>query len=277
MENSTKTKKRKRDKVNTDDAPRAFKRLMLQATGKLQSGLDDGQNARRRRKNDATKNKADRVSRAAGSEITTEIPRIQPGERLSDYARRVDAALPLKGLAKSAKGGDPLGLAKVFRTKKERKMHRLYDQWRQEEAKIQEQREEELEKAEEEELEREANGTAWKIDKVASIGQGKRKGKNIRRKFLGETIEAHEDPWDELKQKRGEAKIGLHDVVDAPPELAKKPKKIFAVRGSAAVQVDSIPKSAGSLRRREELQTVRRDVVEAYRELMSTKRPSLTH
>ncbi|ORY71087.1 uncharacterized protein BCR38DRAFT_519551 [Pseudomassariella vexata] len=276
--------KRKREPTQKDDAPRAFKRLMAFADGKKPpSGLDNGTSSKPKSKKnkkavvDATGTEAAETSRAAESTETKnrlEIPTIRPGERMSEFAARVDAALPLSGLInKTARtGNDPLKL-KVWRTKKEMQMHKLYDEWRTEEQKIKEKREEELELAEEKDQEEQELGVTWKVD--AQVGaKGKKKKKGKRSKYAGEAAEPEEDPWAELKRKRGETRPGLHDVAKAPPELHKKLPHRLTVRG-AAVAVDGIPKAAGSLRRREELQEVRDDVVAQYRKLMEGKRPSL--
>lgn len=268
---SEKKLKRKRDGGKADDAPRAFKRLMAYASGKKpRSGLDNGEETPgKSRKQKATQTAASE----GGAKETHEVPKIRPGERMSDFAARVDAALPISGLVnKSVRDGkDPLGL-KVWRTNKERKMHKLYDEWREEERKIKEKREEELELQAERELEEEEAGVSWKIEMQHGASGKKKKGKKT--KYLGEVDDNDDDPWEVLKRKRGETRAGLHDVVQAPPELAIKPQKKMTVRG-AAVEVDGIPKAAGSLRRREELQTIRDDVVTSYRKMMSEKRPAL--
>ncbi|KAI0122907.1 hypothetical protein BJ170DRAFT_117455 [Xylariales sp. AK1849] len=269
--------KRKRDGANHNDTPRAFKRLMAYAGGKKpRSGLDDGvmpTSKSKKNKKAGTTSTATAGNEAKGK---PELPTIKPGERMSEFAARVDVALPVGGLInKSARSGrDPLGSdMKVWRTKKERKMHKLYDEWREEERKIKEKREEELELEAEKDLEDEEAGVSWKQNVPAST-TGKKKKKGKRAKFLGEAAEVEEDPWEELKRKRGESRLGLHDVAKAPPELNKKLPKKLTVRG-AVVAVDGVPKAAGSLRRREELQTVRDDVVASYRRLMDGKRPSL--
>lgn len=276
--------KRKRDGKPKDDAPRAFKRLMAFAGGrKPRSGLDNG---------DAPtgKNKSKKTSSASNpdadddakpkqphkqpSKQSSQVPTIKPGERMSEFSARVDAALPVSGLINKSvrNGADPLGL-KVWRTKKEMKMHKLYDDWREEERKLKEKHEEELELEAEKELEEQEAGVTWKLDSQTS-GTGKKNKKGKRSKYLGEVAGAEEDPWEALKKKRGETRAGLHDVVQAPPEFTVKPQKMLTVRG-AAVEVGGIPKAAGSLRRREELQTVRDDIVASYRKMMSQKRPSL--
>jgi hypothetical protein len=65
-------------------------------------------------------------------------------------------------------------------------------------------------------------------------------------------------------------KVGLNDVVQAPPTFTKVPKDKFKVRG-ARVEVEDVPKASGSLRRREELGSVRRSVVEGYRAMMKER------
>ncbi|KAI0472089.1 hypothetical protein GGR56DRAFT_656905 [Xylariaceae sp. FL0804] len=262
-------RKRKRSLSTKDDAPRAFKRLMAYAGGKKpRSGLDNGDEPAGKKKKKSTTDPV--PSKASETNATSNIPTIQPGERISEFAARVDAALPLSGLVdKSVKANkDPLGL-KPWQTKKEKKMHKMYDEWREQERKLKEKREEDLELQAEKELEDEENGVSWKLEQ----GRGRKK-KGKRSKYLGETAEADEDPWEELKKKRGETRAGLHDVVQAPPEFTAKPSRQLTVRG-AAVEVDGVPKAAGSLKRREELQSVRDDIVASYRKMMSQKRPSL--
>ncbi|KAI0380819.1 hypothetical protein F5Y04DRAFT_92438 [Hypomontagnella monticulosa] len=260
--------KRKRDTARKDDAPRAFKRLMSFAGGKRpRSGLDNGDEPSGKKKKKSTTTSDPPTE----TKEKQEVPKIRPGERMSEFAARVDAALPVGGLInKSVRNGkDPLGL-KAWQTKKERKMHKMYDEWREEDRKIKEKKEEELELQAEKELEEEELGVTWKLD--SQTGGKKKKGK--RAKYLGEVADADGDPWAVLKKKRGETKTGLHDVVQAPPEFSVKPQRKMTVRG-AAVEIDGIPKAAGSLRRREELQTVRDDIVASYRKMMNAKRPSL--
>lgn len=264
--------KRKRNGYKSDDTPRAFKRLMAYADGKKpRSGLDNGEAT-------SGKNKKRKAAQPASSESSEakairDLPKIQPGERMSDFAARVDASLPLTGLVnKSVRDGkDPLGLKK-WRTNKERKMNKLYDEWREEDRKMKEKKEEELEEQAEKELEDEEAGVSWKVN-TQDNSTGKKKKKGKRSKYLGEVDDDEEDPWEELRKKRGETRPGLHDVVKAPPEFTVKIQKKTTVLG-AAVDVDGIPKAAGSLRRREELQGIRTDVVASYRKMMEDKRPT---
>ena len=223
---------------------------------KVRSGLDDG---------------LDEKAKTEPQEPVSQLLRIRPGEDARSFSTRVDAALPISGLATKTKtkdGKDSLGL-QVRRTRKERKMHKLYDQWRAEEQKIQENREEVRELAEERELENEELGMQPEnvIGRLSQSSKGK-KGK----KKHGKTDD--EDPWLELTRKRGETKFGLHDVAQAPPELPRKGRPHLHI-GGAAVDVDGVPKASGSLRRREELQEARNDVIDAYRKIREHEQAKL--
>lgn len=264
--------------------------MWLKEGKRPKDGLDDGQRSKPVKKtkivqataaaNESDAGEAKQQPAAATAKkveaAKKEIPTIRPGERMSEFAARVDAALPVMGLvAKGSKAKDPLGL-KPTRTKKERKMHKLYGEWRKEEEAIQEKRREEAEEAEEREMEDDSMGVKWRLDMEAEgSGGGKKKGRKGKKgKSVYETDDGIDDPWAELKKKRGEPKIGLHDVAKAPPVFKTVPKEVFKVRG-AAVNVGSIPKAAGSLKRREELQEVREEVVAQYRRLMEGRRAKM--
>ncbi|KAK3325712.1 hypothetical protein B0H66DRAFT_135589 [Apodospora peruviana] len=259
--------KRKRNEGRKDDAPRAFKRLMAFASGhKTRNGLDDGNEKGKKKSAKKPAPEAAPASDSKKEELT-----IRPGEKMGEFAQRVDAALPLGGLVGKAKNGqDPLGL-KTKRTKKERKMHKMYDEWREQDKKIKEKREEELEELEEREMDNEALGVSWKLD----ADQNGKKKKSKRGKYIGEAGGEEEDPWEEIKRKRGEAKVGLNEVAEAPPDLAKLSKKKMLVVGGASVAVDDIPKAAGSLAKREELQSIREQVVASYRQMMTERRSAM--
>ncbi len=278
------SQKRKRTKGD-DDVPRAFKRLMAFAHGKApRSGLDNGDapakgkgkgkgkgNGQEKAKQQS-KPAAKPTAPATSDATPAQDLKLRPGERLSEFNQRVDAALPISGLVtKTVKNGrDPLGL-KVRRTKKERKMQNMYAEWREIDRRVQERREEERELAEEQEMDDQAAGVSWKVEQEA---QGKKKGKKGKRgRYIGEEGGPERDPWEELKKKRGEARVGIHDVAQAPPEL-KLPRKNLFVRGATVAAAD-IPKAAGSLRQREELQGIRAEVVASYRQMISERRPPL--
>ncbi|KAM3516024.1 hypothetical protein MY11210_000306 [Beauveria gryllotalpidicola] len=245
---SRQAKKRRQAKSDTD-APRAFKRLMAFSAGrKIHSGLDDGKN---------------KQSTTLEPKRRSEPLQIKPGEDLRAFAARVDAAMPLAGVSTKSgiKGSKDLDGIKIRRTRKERKMHKLYDQWREEERKIQEKKEEEKELAAERELENDEAGIL--STSILDDDEGTKKKKKGKR---GKDA-LDDDPWTDLKKKRGEVKLSLHDVADAPPELHKKQSRLLKVVGTATVNVGSVPKSAGSLRRREQLEEERQDVVESYRRI----------
>jgi hypothetical protein len=265
-------KKRKRKPDPNDDTPKAFARLMAFREGKkLPKGLDDGvreTKAAKKRRIASEQDGKDMVVEKPKAE--PEVPTIRIGEKMSDFAARVDAALPVSGLInKTARGGkDPLGL-KVGRTKTEKKMHRMYDEWREQDKKLKEKREEALDLEEEEAMDEDGQ-VKWKVDIEADNRQkGKGKGKK-KPKVRGEVDDGDADPWEVIKRNRAEAKVGLNDVVKAPPVFTKAPREKFKVRGvqGAKVEVGDVPKASGSLRRREELGEVRRSVVEGYRAMM---------
>lgn len=214
--------KKRKAKGNADDAPRAFKRLMAFANGKKpKSGLDDGAKKPKRNTADTTSSVAPSTDEPTG-EAASRMPTIRPGEKLSDFAARVDQALPLSGLVtKTVKDGKDVTGLKVKRTLKERKMHKLYDQWREEDRKIKEKREEAQEEAMERQIDEDlANGTwrDWTKDyskDVAGTSAKTRKDRRGKKK----TKQKEEDPWKEFERKHAEPRRGLHDVAQAPPEL----------------------------------------------------------
>lgn len=236
---------------------------------KLPKGLDDGvrppKNKKKKVENEAST--ATENAAVVVEQPKKEMPTIRPGERMAEFSARVDAALPVSGLInKTAKGGkDPLGL-KVGRTKKEKKMHRMYAEWREQEKKIQEKREEarELEEMVDED---EDGQVVWKDTSESSSKKGKKK-KGKKKKLIGEVDDGEGDPWAKIMRERGQ-KAAFNDVVLAPPTFTKVPKAKFRV------DVGDVPKASGSLRRREELGEVRRSVVEGYRAMMKENKTKL--
>lgn len=254
----------KKQRKEENDAPRGFRRMMAAASGKkLRSGLDDGNTT-------TGKVKANKTQEPA------EAPKIRPGEDLRSFSARVDASLPISGLKQRTiikDGKDEQGV-KVWRTRKEIKMHKLFDQWRAEERKAKERREEELEEEAEKALENDGEGiTSSSYMAALDEGEEKTKGRGKKKK---RGKDADDDPWAALKKKRAEAKVGLHDVAMAPPELNKKKSRQLQLSGDAGVDVGSIPKAAGSLKRREELQAERDQVLEAYRKIREHEQAKLT-
>ncbi|ERS95742.1 uncharacterized protein SPSK_00136 [Sporothrix schenckii 1099-18] len=282
------------------DTPRAFRRLMSLTGGKrVRQGLDTGVvETKKQKKQRLAKERAAAAAAAAttaggddeeaGAPTTqaagaaaaapphstsasasdaapTEALTIRPGERLSEFASRVDAALPLAGLVKSstpggAGGKDPLGIAKTYRTKQERKLHKLYDQWRLDDARIKEREAEAREEAEEREAELdETLGVKWRLDfqqglatKQGGGANGKKKKKQLQ--TLGGSANNYgaaddDDVWAAFNRKKAAAtqstvRAGVHGTVAAPPELTKidsskfkfaQQKKAGGGQGSAEV------------------------------------------
>ena len=268
------SKKRKRKDVDQDDTPKAFLRLMAFQQGKrLPKGLDDGvqksTNKKRKRRNPVGGEVNEDQEEEKDTELPNEIPKIKPGERMSEFAARVDVALPVAGLInKTGKTGkDPLGLKKS-RTRTEKKMHKMNAEWREQDKKLKEKRDEEQELFEE--MAEDDNGKVqWKADLKSTAG--KKKGKKRRQKMLGELDDGEGDPWAVLRRNRGEVvKRDINDVVKAPPTFANVPREKFK-RGDARVEVGDVPKASGSLRRREELGEMRRGVVGGYRAMMKDR------
>ncbi|KAM0698414.1 hypothetical protein Q7P36_001881 [Cladosporium allicinum] len=241
-----------------DDTPRAFQRLINQQTNKRHiSGLDEGEDRRANKKAKTSNNtKPAKENSAAAKKDAPEMPKIQPGERMSDYNARVDQAIKISGLIQKGKAVEGI---KERRTKKEKQMHKLYATWREEEEKIKEQREEAREKQEEQDEE-----NAAKYGENIKFQGGK------RARAIGESDDKEGDIWASLKEKRG-AKPKLNDVAQAPPELVKPKEKFKPIRG-AKVDVANVPNKSGSLMKREELGGARREVIERYRAMMKAQR-----
>ncbi|KAI5368115.1 hypothetical protein Slin15195_G032480 [Septoria linicola] len=248
-----------------DDTPRAFARMMhlQQANKKQRNGLDDGiKRATKKPKTTtpADQQQADEAADHAAVLTTASTLKILPGERLSDFAARVNQALPLSNIPQNRR---KVGGAKERQTKTEKRLHKMYAEWRETDQKRKDKEEEFLEMQEEkdEELQNELGGQAIHLS-----AEG-RKAK--RQRMLTEATEKDDDPWAVLKDRREKPK-GLHDVVQAPPEL-KAVKEKFKVRNGAKVEVENVPGKSGSLKRREELGQARKDVIERYRAMMKGK------
>ena len=258
-----KTRNKKKSKLNTDDTPKSFARLMAFHTlGKrLPSGLDDGsaeKKGKKRKLNDNMKTTANATTTEPPTPaLPPPPPKIQPGERLSDFAARVDQALPISGL----RGTDKQRALKVpglkeKTTKHNKRLERMQKEWREEEARRKARREEEVEELEDEREERGETGL-WADNK---------RGKKRKNALDGE------DPWKALEKTRAEAKQkNLQDVVQAPPQLKKVKSKFKDVGGGVGVDVGNVPGSVGSLRKREEMGEARREVIEGYRRMMGRK------
>ncbi|CAK3811980.1 Hypothetical predicted protein [Lecanosticta acicola] len=240
-----------------DDTPREFARLMQyqESGGKRPSGLDDGENRRlkKKRRTEGKADKEDQSGKPSDAVIeTAEKLRIMPGERLRDFAARVNQALPVSGLARKGKHVEG---AKERQTKTEKRLHKMYAEWREEEARRKEKLEELQEQQEEEDEEQEAALGGQTVQFPNSGRKAKRK------RMVGEVDEDDEDPWAVLRSKR-EAPKGLHDVVQAPPTMKVVPKEKFKVSNGARINVANVPGASGSLKRREELGEARKEVID---------------
>ncbi|KAL4807664.1 hypothetical protein BDV18DRAFT_135769 [Aspergillus unguis] len=270
-----------------DDTPRAFRQLMQmqarhqaraakkQNTDSDSSGSDSGDSdsdrpAPRNKKTATKKTTSTEPSETGIKEKTA--PKILPGEKLSDFAARVDREMPLSQMQRTAKSNQPDNLPKIRDhkvTKHEKHLKRLQKQWREDDVRI---KEREAAEQEEKEEEMEEQLQLWK-DWDAEAGKKKRnpnhsQSSGKKRKGAGDDDDGP-DPWAKLKKKR--ATVNPFDVAQEPPQL-KKPREIFKMRGGAKVDVANVPAGAGSLRRREELASERRNIVEEYRKLMAEKR-----
>ncbi|QIW95095.1 hypothetical protein AMS68_000613 [Peltaster fructicola] len=244
-----------------DDTPRAFARLMqMQTTKRPYSTLDDDARppSKKRVKTDTT------VSvQSSDRQADNESIKLLPGERLADFSARVNQAIPVAGLAR--RGKVKVDGVKERQTRKEKKMHKMYADWREEDARIKARQEELAEKAEEEEEDRLAEYGGDHKEALLTAKQTK------RQRAIGEIGQMNDDPWAILKKKR-QAPRGLHDVAQAPPDLKVIPREKFKVRDGAKVKVANVPSAAGSLKKREELSEARKEVIERYRAMMKANK-----
>ncbi|KAL2819119.1 hypothetical protein BJX63DRAFT_28178 [Aspergillus granulosus] len=290
----------RRKSARDDDTPAAFRRLMqfqernqmANANKKRKrsgSGVEDDSDNSESDAPVAVSKKAAKktpggISTAASKSAETETgpqeksvvaPKILPGEKLSDFAARVDREMPLSDMKRSSNPSTPSNLPKIKdhrTTKHEKHLRRLQAQWREDDARIKEKEAAEREEREEEMEEQlrlwkewEAESGKKKRNPNAATGKQKKKGGGAE----GVEYDDGPDPWAKLKKKR--AAVNPFDVAQEPPQL-KKPREVFKVRGGAKVDVANVPASVGSLRRREELANERRNIVDEYRRLMAEKR-----
>lgn len=258
-------KKRGGGGFDEDDTPKAFARLMrFQTLGHFPSGLDDPSTDNRKSKKRKTEGENDPSSAPGPGPTSGEqkhVPKILPGEKMSQFAARVNAALPVSGLVgKKGKLSESLGI-KERQTKLERKMQKMQAEWRKEEQRRREKREAELE---------ERDDDIW-LDPLPEVEESRGRKPKGKRSRMGKSMD-DDDPWEQVKIARNEGPRKLHDVVQAPPKLPNLSKPAFRVANGARVDVAEVPKSAGSLRKREELGLVRRDVLEGYRKRMEGRR-----
>lgn len=237
-------------KALLDDTPKQFARLMAfqQQGKKLRKGLDDGvpQPKAKAKKGAASKQEEPKSgvrttapadnppdpdeANAEQDESQQKLLKIQPGERLGDFALRVDQSLPLSAVPKHSTRAPPGERQdKAYLTKHNKRLARLQAAWRTDEERLQEKRTEQKEEAQDQ---REEEGLLWMDVDEARKG---RKGKKSSREG---------DIWKVLEKKRREeereggsggdrkvAGLSAATAVQAPPVL-KGVKNMFKERGA---------------------------------------------
>ena len=221
-------------KAAKDDTPREFLRLMQMQSGKrLKSGLDNGISDKRSKKRKLNvDNEPEKL--ADPTEDNTiekaEPLRILPGERMSDFAARVDQAMPLAGVSTTNKGANAkIDGLKEKTTKHNRRLSRMIKQWREEDEKIRDKQQEDEDGRMDE---KEEHDLMWSA--IPSNSKKRTKGGSNSNTVVIE----EDDPWAVLKKKRaGTKQKNLQDVVEAPPVLPKLKGSIFKdVQHSATFQ-----------------------------------------
>lgn len=260
--------------------------MNFQKTGKgLPQALDDGtiHSGKKRKRAQSDRPDKDASSTTTKTTTTTDatpaIPpatlssiKILPTERLADFSARVDQALPIAGLKskgqKKISAQIPGMRGEDRKTKHNQRLERMQTQWREEEARRRAKREEDLEEGEEE---REEQSLLW--DGVRA--QGRRRGGRGANPGKDETG-ADNDPWAELERSRAEGRQkNLQDVVLAPPQL-KGVRSRFKDLGGSVLDVGGVPGRVGSLRKREEVASMRRSVIDGYRKtIIQRHRPAI--
>lgn len=147
------------------------------------------------------------------------------------------------------------------KTKHNRRLERMQKEWREEETRRKEKPEEvledEVEQTEKQEL-------LWQGIRSEGTRKKRKGGKSA-------TDKGDDDPWAELEVKRRDTKQKhLQDVVQAPPQL-KGVKSRVKDKRLVRIDVTNVPGSAGSLRKREDLGGLRRNVIEEYRKIMGVR------
>jgi hypothetical protein len=277
----------RRKTAGEDDTPKAFQRLMqFRETGRRPSGLETGEKKTNKKRKREGEDKGTPQKKQTAAEIKPEpkptketkavVPKIMPGERLSEFAARVDREMPLSAMTKNIQGGVKVRDHKM--TKHEKHLRKLQAGWREDDIKIKEREQAEAEERAAEMEEYLDTMKEWELE--ARGGKAKKKGtvpKKSKKKSGTDEDGPHDsgddnpDPWAKLKKRDKERQANPFETAKAPPELIK-PREIFKIRGGAKVDVANVPNAVGSLRRREELAGERRNIVEEYRRLMAERR-----
>ncbi|KAJ6260496.1 hypothetical protein Dda_4722 [Drechslerella dactyloides] len=269
-----KRKKPKRSNDPNDDTPKAFTRLMAYAaTGKRPNGLDDpkpGAASKKRKRSAPSDDATAPESSQPASSTTTDHPKdatvdadvhtsapshnltLLPGEKLSDFSRRVDAAIPIsfKGLQRGE--DNP-------KNKKKKK--------------------------EDPKADADATAAADEIteDSYDFDDNGDPLPNHLKPHTHTHThTHAHAksrtrkdrspSPFAILRQQRGAVQQSINDVVQAPPSLIVPKEKLRDKTKPRPLAAGlEVPKSSGSLARREALEVERQGVVERYRAMMAAR------
>jgi len=275
---TAKDDKPKRKARAIDDTPKEFARLMQYTkAGKRPNGLDNGTTPKTKKRKrvaegaskplDVAKKVKAEATPSTKTPLHASIPKIMPGERMSDYSARVDQALPISGLSRKSRKIDGM---KERQTRIEKKIQRRIADWRKDEEKLKDKEEEARDLADLEDAEHGTIGGAGQYDEGDGENDG---GQKKKRKRGGGSKEDQEDSdiWAKLKLAR-ERPAKVSEQAQAPPTFKRIPKEIFKTKNGALISVGSVPKSVGSLRRREELEAARQDTIEKYRKMMEEKR-----
>ena len=242
-----------------DDTPRAFARLFTKQRPP-RSGLDDGSRPSKKRKLEPSHTEA----QAKSAEQSITAPKILYNESLGEFAARVDATLPFKGVDKSA-GTAAKGIVRERQTKTERKMQKMQKQWREEDRRLREKAD--ADASSDDGL----DDDRGHLDSLSS--QRPKKGKKRK---VGKNRDEEGDIWSQIQSKplaeRDDGKssgglVGLHDVVQGPPQLSKFDRDDNQNR---------LKIRHGGLKRQGELQEVRSQVVAGYRQLMQQRKVDST-
>ncbi|ODQ68543.1 hypothetical protein NADFUDRAFT_49180 [Nadsonia fulvescens var. elongata DSM 6958] len=221
-----------------NDTPKSFQRLMRWSDKKQGKISEDDKARNKRDSEDRGRSKVKSQKSHKKNTIEASELKIQPGESMRDFSRRVDQALPMV----KARAGSPTRIDK----RKQKKLARVAkeEEARQERMGCTVSEDEELARIEQEEEDFEKYGTKINLNPPT------KKNKNGKR-------EASPDPWAVLSKPA--PKFG--DVVSAPPTLNFKPKKY-----------NNVPKTVGvSMAKRAMLEEERNRFIDMYREMMDKK------
>lgn len=253
---------KRKSEVADNDTPRAFSRL-FGVHRPPRSGLDDGTRPSKKKQEKTTNAVASTSSPPVNipptyAEPTVTAPTRQQNESLSAFSARVDAALPLSDVRKSS--GQTKGIDNARRTKTERKMQKMYEEWRKEDKRMREKAEE---AASDDDSDGDEGALARHVGGSSTRKAKKRKGKQ----GVGDDgSDDDENPWAAITAKRKAVEgtgglVGLHDVVQAPPRFTKAPRR------KETLKVGQV-----GLKRQVELSEARQSVVEGYRQMMKDRR-----